>query len=123
MQEHSRPKKPETQQRRVRAVRHVGSTLRALAAASRPLKMSDLAVKVGVSKTSMYYLLRSLVGERFVARDEDGSFRLSWGLYELGGAVVDSYDLTRVMRSHLDALCEATSEAVVLAILESDTAL
>lgn len=109
--------------RRVRAVRHVAAILRALAGASRPLNATELAHRVGVSKTAIYYLLLSLEDERLVARGADGSYRLSWGLYELGGAVFDAYELTRVMRPHLDALSEETKEAGLVAILEGDSAL
>jgi DNA-binding IclR family transcriptional regulator len=112
-----------TEGRRVRGVVHAASALRALRDASRPLKVSELAARIRLSKTSTYHLLHTLEDERFVARDSENRYRLSWGLYELGGAVVESLDLTRAVRHHLDNLTEVTSEASILAILEGEEVL
>jgi DNA-binding IclR family transcriptional regulator len=111
------------QPRLVRSVRHAVAVLRALGAAGRPLALSELARKVGLSKTSTLHLVRTLEVERFVARDEFGHYRLSWGVYELGSVVTRNVDLTRVARIHLDRLAEETNEAVLLAIAEGRSVL
>lgn len=79
---------------------------------SRSRSSSVTVVKFGVSKTA---LLRSLEKERSVARDEGGSLPQPWRPYELGGTVVDSYDLASVVRSALEALSGETSGAVLRA--------
>lgn len=104
--------------RRVRAVVHAGTILRAIADASRPLKASEISTRVGLSRTSVFHLLRTLEEERFVARDEDNRFRLSWALFELGGSIIETVELNRIMRRHLERLSEETSLASTLAILE-----
>jgi DNA-binding IclR family transcriptional regulator len=109
--------------RRIRAVANAANILHALADSARPLNAGELATRVGLARTSVYHLLRTMEAERFVARDDDGRYRLSWGLYELGNSVSDSMDLTRVVRRHLDSLSEATSEAALLAILEGESVL
>jgi IclR family KDG regulon transcriptional repressor len=113
----------EKPERRVRAVVHAASVLRIIAAAPRPLRAGQLANKAGLSKTSVFHLLRTLEAERFIARDEFGCYRLSWGLYELGSLVSEKVDLTRVVRHHLDRLCQAAGEAVLLAVLEGESVL
>lgn len=109
--------------RTVRAVEHAIALLRALAAASRPLALSDLARHVGLSKTSTLHLLRTLEQARFVVRDADRKYALSWGIHELGAAVARTADVTRVARPHLDALSQRVKEAVLLSILDDEAVL
>jgi DNA-binding IclR family transcriptional regulator len=110
-------------QRIVRSVKHAIALLRVLAASGSAVALSDLARKTGLSKTSTFHLLRTLEIEKFVARDEGGRYRLSWGAYEIGSAVTRSVDLTRTARPHLDRLAEATGEATLLGILEGESVL
>lgn len=107
----------------MRSVRHAAALLRILGAAGRPLALSELARKLGLSKTSTFHLVRTLEVERFVARDENDRYRLSWGVYELGSVVTRSVNLTRIARLHLDRLAEETNEAVLLAIAEGRSVL
>jgi DNA-binding IclR family transcriptional regulator len=107
----------------VRSVKHAIELLRLLAANGGPLTLSDLARKSGLSKTSTFHLLRTLEIEKFVAKDESGRYRLSWGAYEIGSAVTRSVDLARTARPHLDRLAEATGEATLLGIIEGDSVL
>lgn len=111
------------QPRLVRSVRHAAALLRTLGVAGRPLTLSELTRKLGLSKTSTFHLVRTLEVERFVTRDAMGHYRLSWGVYELGSVVSRSVDLTRIARIHLDRLAEETNEAVLLAIVEGQSVL
>jgi DNA-binding IclR family transcriptional regulator len=106
----------------VRSVKHAIELLRLLASGG-PLSLSDLARKSGLSKTSTFHLLRTLELEKFVAKDEAGRYRLSWGAYEIGSAVTRSVDLARTARPHLDRLAEASGEATLLGIIEGDSVL
>src|ERR1700754_82490 len=110
-------------QRVVRSVKHAIELLRLLAANGGAVALSDLARKSGLSKTSTFHLLRTLEIEKFVARDEGGRYRLSWGAYEIGSAVTRSVDLTRTARPHLDRLAEETGEATLLGIREGESVL
>ena len=107
----------------VRSVKHAIELLRLLASGERALSLSDLARKSGLSKTSTFHLLRTLELEKFVAKDETGRYRLSWGAYEIGSAVARSVDLSRTARPHLDRLAEASGEATLLGIIEGDSVL
>jgi DNA-binding IclR family transcriptional regulator len=107
----------------VRSVRHAARLLRLLASDLQPLTLSDIARRVELSKPSTYHLLRTLEAERLVARDENGRYRLGWGVYEIGAAVTRSVDLTRVARPHLDRLSEETGEATLLGIADGTSVL
>lgn len=107
----------------VRSVARAAALLKALAARGKPMGLSELARAIAISKPATFHLLRTLELEGFVAKGPDASYRLDWGLYELGSAVIRSVDLTRVTRLHLDRLAENTGEAVLLSILDGESVL
>lgn len=85
--------------RRVQSVEHAIDILQVLADSGRSMGLSGIAQRVGLSKATVHHLLGTLQARRFVVRDPDTArYRLSWGLYELGAAVVRSVDLTRTAR-------------------------
>ncbi len=89
--------------RRVQAVDHAIDILEAIGQAGRPVGVSAIARKTGLSKTSVHHLIATLASRRFVMREEDQpAFRLSWGLYELGASVVRDLDLAQAARPQLD---------------------
>jgi DNA-binding IclR family transcriptional regulator len=88
------------------------------------LGVSAIAQRVGLSKATVHHLLGTLESRRFVVRDSmSAQYRLSWGLYELGAAVVRSVDLTRVARQYVDQLAIRTGESVLLGLLDGDSVL
>lgn len=109
--------------RLVRSVGHAIGLMRILAESNNGLTLSELTRRGGLSKTSTFHLVRTLEVERFVARNETGKYRLSWGAYEIGSVVARSVDLTRAARVHLDRLAERTGEAALLAIAEGQSVL
>lgn len=110
--------------RRVRAVDHAIDVLNAVAHASAPIGVSDLARRTGLSKATVHHLLTTLEDRRFVMRDEDTArYRLGWALYELGSGLVRDVDLSRAARPHLDKLAALTGESVLIGILDEDSVL
>jgi DNA-binding IclR family transcriptional regulator len=109
--------------RTVRSVVHAVKLLKSLSRSSGPTSLGELAADVGLSKPATFNLLKTLEIEGLVAKDGSAQYRLTWGMYELGSAVVRSTDLTRVGRFHLDSLADATGEAVLLAIMDEDSVL
>jgi DNA-binding IclR family transcriptional regulator len=107
----------------VRSVSRAMGLLKALAAESRPMSLTDLARTAGLSRPSTFHMLRTLELEGFISKTPAGSYQLDWGLYELGSSVVRSTELTRVARVHLDRVAEASGEAVLLSILDGDSVL
>ncbi|MGB3732023.1 IclR family transcriptional regulator [Microbacterium sp.] len=115
--------KPAGSTRTVRSVVHAVQLLRRLAQSSSPSALGELAAGVGLSKPATFNLLKTLELEGLVGKDSDAKYRLDWGVYELGSAVVRGADLTRVGRAHLDRLAEATGEATLLAIIDDQSVL
>jgi DNA-binding IclR family transcriptional regulator len=110
--------------RRVKAVEHALDILDCMARAGRPIGVSDIASRVGLSKATVHHLLATLESRRFVMQDPQSTlYRLSWALYELGSSVVRDVELTRVARPYLDRLASETGESVLLGILDSDAVL
>jgi DNA-binding IclR family transcriptional regulator len=98
--------------------------LQVLTEAPDGLGVSAIAERVGLSKATVHHLLSTLASRRFVVRDQTGAqYRLSWGVYELGAAVVRRIDLTRIARHYLDRLATQTGESVLLGLLDGDSVL
>jgi IclR family transcriptional regulator, KDG regulon repressor len=95
-----------------------------MARSDRELGVSDIARRAGMSKGATYAILRTLETRRVVARDPDAhTYRLGWGLYELGSHVVRNLDLARAARTHVDDLARRTRDSVLLGIVEGDSIL
>lgn len=110
--------------RRVQAVDHAVDILQALAESPYGVGLSDIAAQVGLSKATVHHLLATLASRRLVARVSDGTqYRLNWGLYELGTAVLRGIDVTRIARNFLDQLASQTGESALLGILDEDSVL
>jgi IclR family KDG regulon transcriptional repressor len=110
--------------RRVQAVDHAIDVLECLARAGTAVGVSDIARQTGLSKATAHHLLATLEARRLVMRDgHSASYRLGWGLYELGSVVVRSVDLSRVARPVLDKLALETGESVLLGIRDEDSVL
>lgn len=110
--------------RRVQAVDHAIDILQALAYSPYGSSLSDIAAQVGLSKATVHHLLATMASRRLVARVSDGTqYRLNWGLYELGTAVLRGLDVTRIARNFLDQLATQTGESALLGILDEDSVL
>ncbi|MEO7126423.1 MAG: IclR family transcriptional regulator [Nakamurella sp.] len=110
--------------RRVQSVDHAVDILQALAESPQGLGLSDIATQVRLSKATVHHLLATMGSRRLVARVPGGAqYRLNWGLYELGAAVVRGIDVTRIARNFLDQLATQTGESALLGILDGDSVL
>jgi DNA-binding IclR family transcriptional regulator len=107
----------------VNAVRHAALILRILGSSAEPVSMSDVARRAKLSKPATFHLLKTLEVEKFVARDAAARYRLSWGVYELGTAVIRSIDLTRVARTYVDKLAADMREVVLIGIIDEHSVL
>jgi DNA-binding IclR family transcriptional regulator len=117
------PLKPQPS-RRVKAVEHALDVLDCMSRAGRPIGVSDISRRVGLSKASVHHLLATLESRRFVMQDPNTAlYRLGWALYELGSSVVRDVELSRIARPFLDKLAASTGESVLLGILDGDAVL
>lgn len=85
--------------------------------------LDDLVAVMGVHKTTVLRLLRTLEAERFVRRDERHRFSLGSRLFELGASSLQQHSLRDIAWPHLDRLGRRTGgQAVHLAAFEDNTA-
>lgn len=108
----------------VKSVLHAIDVLDALHAAARPLGVSDIARRAGLSKSAAYNILITLESCRLVEQDPvTTTWRVSWRLYEFGAGMVGEVDLARLARIHIDRLTEQTRETALLGVLSDDEVL
>lgn len=101
--------------RLVPAVERAVLVLRALREDAGPRRLSDLSRALGLSKSTLSGLLGTLEHYGLVERDGDSrTYRLGYGLLDLGNAVLRGLDLRLIARPHLVRLRDAIGETAVL---------
>jgi DNA-binding IclR family transcriptional regulator len=83
-----------------------------------PHSLDELAAELGVHKTTVLRLLRTLEEERFVYRDREHHFHLGSRTFELAGAALSQREVRALAAPHLSRLNEATGQAVHLGAYE-----
>ncbi|RFS87166.1 IclR family transcriptional regulator [Actinomadura spongiicola] len=83
-----------------------------------PRTLDELAAKVGVHKTTVLRLLRTMEDERFVHRDSDHRFHLGSRLFALAGAALERRGIRDVAAPHLARLNDETGQTVHLGVYE-----
>ncbi len=104
----------------VQAVERALSIIQLLAdtPGSRPMGVTEIAQRLGVSKSTAHRLLTTLVDYDMVARDErGGKYRLGWGLYKIGHRLPHTTGVHVVAQPHMERVCRSLGETVNLAIL------
>lgn len=94
------------EENRVPAVHRAMAILRLLRDRS-PLTLAEIAAATGINRSTCHYLLRSLVAEGVLDRDDEGpTFRLGVGLVELGAAASEQLTYFGVAKRYLTELLE-----------------
>jgi DNA-binding IclR family transcriptional regulator len=89
----------------------------------RPYSLDELAAELGVHKTTVLRLLRTLEDERFVYREHrDAAHRFHLGsrAFELANAALDQREVRATAAPHLAALNRTTGQTVHLGVMEGD---
>lgn len=87
--------------------------------ADEPRGLDELSETLGVHKTTVLRLLRTLESERFVARDDRHRYSLGSRLFELGSASLEQHRIREVALPHLQELGRTIGgQAVHLAAFE-----
>ncbi|WP_210424387.1 IclR family transcriptional regulator [Gephyromycinifex aptenodytis] len=94
--------------------------LEILAAAPRPMTMSELVQESGLHRSIVYRLIRTLEDHRLVARSAAETYRLGFGLAALAGGLTQ--DLTSAARRPLQELADATDLAAFIVVREAEEA-
>jgi DNA-binding IclR family transcriptional regulator len=84
----------------------------------RPRSLDELAGQLGVHKTTVLRLLRTLQDEHFVHRDSGHRFHLGSRLFALAGAALEEREVRAVAAPHLARLHQATGQTVHLGVHE-----
>ncbi|MBS0445882.1 MAG: IclR family transcriptional regulator [Proteobacteria bacterium] len=91
--------------------------LEALAHAGGPCGVTELARELGLTKSNVHRLLRTL-SERGYVSSASGRYEITLRLWELGVEVLDKLDVKRVALDPMEKLAALTGETVHLSILD-----
>jgi DNA-binding IclR family transcriptional regulator len=86
-----------------------------------PASLDELATLVGVHKTTVLRLLRTLEDDRFVTHDSHHRYTLGSRLFELANGALEKRDIRSVARAHLERLNAQSGQTVHLATMEAGT--
>lgn len=90
-------------------------------AASRELGVTELARKLGMSKSSVHRVLNTLVHKGYIEKNGTPSrYRLTYRLFLVASAAADRYGLKEVAGPVMEGLAIASGETANLGILEED---
>lgn len=89
--------------------------------AEHPRRIGEIAVALDVHHSTALRLVHTLRTNRLLLELDDHSYRLGSGLFGLANRALEQIDLRDVARPFMEALNQATSETVHLAVLESGT--
>ncbi len=87
-------------------------------AASDALSVSEIARKLGMHRSGTHRFLATLRSLGFLEQTEDGSYRLSFKLFELGMAVANRLEIRKIVHPFLIDLRARHGETASLAILD-----
>ena len=103
----------------VPAVDRAIDLLRALAAAQRPLMLSELSNLTAASRSTVFNTLATLHAHGFVEKDERfKTYRLGVAIFELGNAYLQQVSLVPTFYEHAQRLVELCGETVKLVVLD-----
>jgi DNA-binding IclR family transcriptional regulator len=101
------------------SVRAAARLLCTFSASDRELGVSELARRLGLSKSAVHRLLTTLAAEHLIERNpHTGRYRLGIKLYELGMVVSTHVELHEAVAMHIDDLRASTGETVHVGILD-----
>jgi DNA-binding IclR family transcriptional regulator len=103
----------------VKSAARVLDLLELLSAASRPLRLSEVAPRLGIPKTSAFALLSTLVAKGY-AEEHGGGYRLVERLQDRGWVGGDVANLVRVSRVVMGDLTHTTGESAFLGVMTAE---
>src|SRR5207247_2314504 len=101
----------------IRAVERAVAILRTFSSGAPELSVSELGRAVGLHKSTVHRLLGTLERTGFVVQDPGTKrYRLGLPLFELGSMVVNTLEVRRVARPHLEEIHRAQGVAGQLGV-------
>lgn len=94
------------------------SVLERLVSQGQPQSLSDIAEHLGVPKSSVHRVLKTLVARGYATKEADGHYGGGVRCFELGSLWAQNLDLRAIAAPHLASLNEITKETVHLGVYE-----
>jgi IclR family pca regulon transcriptional regulator len=104
----------------VGTVERAFSLLERLAELQRPARLPELTQLMGLSKASVYRLLRTLMELGAVRQVAGEGYTLGPALISVGQSALRATQLPELARPHMDRLHEQLGESIVLSVLDHD---
>lgn len=84
---------------------------------SNGISIGEISKKLSIGKSTVHRLLDTLLVYRFVEKtDHHGTYRLGWGVYQIGCAARDQHSIFTLDFSALDEICDKYNESVNIGI-------
>jgi len=83
---------------------------------NRELKITEISARVGLHKSTVHSLLKTLQLHRYIEQDERGQYRLGMRLLEKGQLLLQSFDIREIAGGPLRELSAETGQTVHLVI-------
>ncbi len=93
------------------------------AVATGPIALTELAERLGLTKSTTHRLANALVDRRYLTFAPRLGYQFGPKLLELGAAAQEQVNVVQVARPHIEALAAACEDTVHLGILDRDRAL
>lgn len=82
----------------------------------RELKITEISQRLGLHKSTVHSLLKTLQLHGYIEQDENGLYRLGMKLLEKGQLLLRGLDIREVSNGHLKRLSEETGQTVHLVV-------
>jgi DNA-binding IclR family transcriptional regulator len=106
------------------AVSRAFAVLETLAASPEPMRLSAIALRLGMQKSTTHRILTALAQRGYAEQVEATScYRATLKMWEMGAGVIAEHPIKRAASAFLQALHRATGETVSLTILSGDDVL
>ena len=93
------------------------------AVADGPIALTELAKKLGLTRSTTHRLANALIDRRFLTFAPRQGYQFGPKLLELGFLAQQQADVVQIARPHIEALAAATEDTVHLGVINDDRAL
>lgn len=83
---------------------------------NRELKITEISARVGLHKSTVHSLLKTLQMHRYIEQDKNGLYRLGMRLLEKGQLILQGLDIREVAAEPMQRLSDETGQTVHLVI-------
>lgn len=105
----------------IQSIERAAAILRTFSEAEPELGVTDLSRRLGLHKSTVSRILKTLEQEGLVGQNPQTSkYRLGLGLISLAGIALGRLDVRGAAQPHLNALAEASGETVNVTVLDGD---